>query len=104
MSLRDTSWMWNGTAPVFENANLVDGSSIRDLFILPWASYKRQVTEQNYEWIAVTKDAAVAMDSRVTNDLTATNRSVTYSEVNRVLGEYVVKMTVKTVGAWTLDT
>ena len=96
--------MWNGTAPVFGNANLVDGSSIRDLFIFPNATYKRQVTEQNYEWIAVTKDAAVAMDSKVSNDLSTSNRSVTYSEVNRVLGEYVVKMNVKTVGAWTLDT
>ena len=96
--------MWGAGGPKFANANLVDGSSIRQLFVFTAAVYKRQITDKNYEWIAVTKSAALAMDSKVSSDLTATNRSVTYSEVNRVLGEYVVKMNVKTVEPWVLNT
>lgn len=102
MALRDTTWMWDtATSSVkVANAILVGKSGGVEIVSQGTGTQSRINTTTTYEFVAVTKAAALAFDSKISNDTSNTTKQVAIREVNRIVGEYGVTYTVNNRTGW----
>lgn len=102
MALRDTTWMWDTTTSSVKVANAILVSKTGGIEVVSQGgtTSKRNNSQTTYEFIGVTKAAALALDSKIAADTANTTKSVSISEVNRIVGEYKVTYVVSTKGGW----
>lgn len=102
MALRDTSWVWDTTtgSPKTSNAILVSETTGIEKQSLGSETVSRSILNTTYEWVGVTKAAALAFDSKIAADSTNTTKTASISEQNRIVGAYNVTMVVNSTGGW----
>jgi hypothetical protein len=102
MALRDTTWMWDTTTGTVKVANaiLLSKSGGVEVVSQGTGTQTRKNTTTTYEFIAVTKAAALSVDSKVNADTANTTEQISLREVNRIVGEYGVTYTVNNKTGW----
>lgn len=102
MALKDTTWVWDTStsAPKYTNAHIVSKTSGVERSTSGADTVTRIVTNTTYEWVSVTKGAALAFDSKIAADSTNTTMASSISEENRIVGAYNVTLVVNSSGGW----